>query len=472
MQPRRVFGYARVSSIAQAQGTSLADQQASITAYAKARGLTVTKFFVETESGIREKTEQREQISRLMAEVRKGDLVLCDKLDRWSRDPGFSHTSIQRITDMGASFYAVSDALDPDSREGGMMLSVRAMIAKEEHTRIRERTVGTRMLLRDAGYYVEGVTPFGYQRPPKQRGDNAARNVLILHEENAAKVRRMFELSAAGMKLREVAAQVGESRDRVWSVLRNRIHTGFMTSSKGELIRGRHPAIVSVSLFERSRAKLEGRRNGGARPRSTPSRTMPWIIRDVARCLVCGARMTSAYGGEPVYRVDYYLCNGRKKKVCTARLVRRDQVEPTFAGLVADRICELRDELAREPATVARNETDTEARRERLARKRARTLEAFTDGLMDRDAMREAVGRIDIDLARLDETDAPKQAPTREVRRAMLREVGNLRLAWSKADDKERRAIVNIVTEAALIERDKSPVAKWKPADEVLGLVA
>jgi DNA invertase Pin-like site-specific DNA recombinase len=52
-------------------------------------------FYVESESAIHEKNEKREKIRALMSEVRKGDLVLCDKVDRWSRDPEFTYRSIR-----------------------------------------------------------------------------------------------------------------------------------------------------------------------------------------------------------------------------------------------------------------------------------------------------------------------------------------------------------------------------------------
>ena len=42
------------------------------------------------------------------------------------------------------------------------MLGFRILFAREEHKRIRQCMVGTRQLLRDRGYYVEGLPPFGY----------------------------------------------------------------------------------------------------------------------------------------------------------------------------------------------------------------------------------------------------------------------------------------------------------------------
>ncbi|MGH7435203.1 MAG: recombinase family protein, partial [Polyangiaceae bacterium] len=125
MRPRRVLGYARVSSEEQARGSSLRDQQDAISAYAKAQGLQVARFYVEAESAVHEKIERREQIRALMLDVRAGDLIICDKLDRWSRDPEFTYGSIRKILEADASFYAVGDRCDPATRDGDTMLGVR-----------------------------------------------------------------------------------------------------------------------------------------------------------------------------------------------------------------------------------------------------------------------------------------------------------------------------------------------------------
>lgn len=61
----RALGYCRVSSLEQATGTSLRDQQAAIEAHAKARGVALERCYVEAESGIHENNERREQMQAL-----------------------------------------------------------------------------------------------------------------------------------------------------------------------------------------------------------------------------------------------------------------------------------------------------------------------------------------------------------------------------------------------------------------------
>lgn len=468
-RPRRVLGYARVSSVAQTQGTSLADQQASIAAYAKGRGLKVDRFFVEAESGIGVKGENREQMMALMDAVRDGDLVVCDKLDRWSRDPIHTLTSVRDILAKGASFFVVSDSLDPATRDGGLMLHMRAAIAQEEHARIRERTIGTRIKIRDDGYWVEGEVPFGYRRPAGEKG--LAKNVLVEHEVQGPKVRDFFRLSVKGYSLKAIVAETGETKEVVHRALRNRHYLGEMTDSRGVTIRGRHPALVTAAVFEKSLAKLRARKHG-ARPSGTPSRTSTWIIRDVAHCLVCGRRMTAAYGGDTRWPRDYYMCRARAEKTCVARLVRREDVEPLFSQLVAERLVSMAKELSTSRATKAAPVVDHTAKVLKLERKRARTVEAFTDGAMSRQDMRAAVARIDAELNSVREASEPVKVITREMRLEMLAEVEAIHRAWATCIPKEQRAIVNMLANKALIEREKGPVPEWKPLDEVLDKAA
>ncbi len=454
-KPRRVLGYARVSSEEQAKGTSLDDQQRSIRTYAKAHGLKVARIYVEAESAIFEKIERREQIQALLADVRAGDIVLCDKLDRWSRDAEFSYGSIRRILQVGAKFYAVSDQCDPSTSDGDTMLSVRILVAREEHKRIRERTVGARKRLRDAGYYAEGQVPYGYRRQHPKGYRGADKNVLVLDPEKAKVAKAIFRLSIAGQSLSTIALRFGIQKDRVQDVIRSRHYLGQLQNSAGEWIDARHPAIVDESTWERANEALSNRRHGGPRPRSAPSRTDTWILRDVAVCGLCGSRAGAAYGPTQVY----YYC----VKKCGAPFVRVDCVEAEAAHMVASRLAELRNIIAKAKA-VSRPSRDWATERDKLAKKRTRALDAFQDGFMTREELRARMARLDASMATLaaDERSATKSALADPVaRRRALSDAATMRKAWAKAKPAQRRAIVSHLAESVAVQRGASPVFSW-----------
>lgn len=459
-RPRRVLGYARVSSEEQARGSSLQDQQDAIRAYAKARGLTVHKLYVEAESAVSEKIERREQIQALCADVREGDLVLCHRLDRWSRDPEYTYGSVRKILAARASFYAVDDACDPSTPEGDTALGFRVLFAREEHKRIKQRMVGTRQILRDKGYYVEGLPPFGYRRQSGAR-DRAERNVLIVEPKEAETVRAMFAACIAGKSIAKIAAELEVNRDLVVNTLHRRLFTGEIQDSRGEWIKGKHPAVVDADTFARAAAALAARRLGGARARGEPSETSAWLLRDVAHCARCNARMSAAYAGPHDARRYYYKCSKR----CTSSYVPVRIVEAAMGSLVVRRLGELREELAKgdEPKPVPK--VDCSEQRAKLARKRERYLEAFADGHTSRVELAAALARLDAERLKLDAKEGASKASSvladARVRRETLASVGTMAKVWKLATGEERRQIVNLLASSVGIEAGAEPQPAW-----------
>ena len=473
MRFRRVLGYARVSSEEQAKGSSLDDQQDAIRSYAESQGLSVTRFFVEAESAVHEKIERREQIRQLMADIRGRDLVICAKLDRWSRDPEFTYASVRKILETGASFFAVDERCDPGTPEGDTALGFRILFAREEHKRIKERMVGTRKLLRNRGYYVEGLPPYGYRRAFPKGHKGAEKNVLVVHDEEAKQVRQALALCAAGHSLSRIAAALSVSRDRVKHIVRNRVYLGELEDGQGQWIKAKHEAIVDADMFAKARLGLDARRLGGAHPRGVPSRTSTWILRDVATCALCRARMSAAYSGGTkggTYERHYYVCSHR----CTrgGYIPVRD-IEAVAEPLIVSRLEELQEDLAHEPKpdVIPRPAPDFMQRRAKLSLKRARYLEAFSENLMSREELRSALIKLDDQVLKI---EAQEQASKRTnplvdatIRRAVLKEIGVIRRAWGSATPQARREIVGHLAAGAWMSKGKKLSFHWRNTQDL-----
>lgn len=475
-RPRRVLGYARVSSAEQALGTSLADQQAAITAFAASRGLTVTRFYVESESGGRARLEHREQMQSLMRDVRDGDLVLVDKIDRWSRDAEFSYGSVRKILELDAGFYAVAERIDPSTSEGDSAMSFRILFAREEHKRIRQRTVGTRNLLRDQGYYVEGTPPFGYQRAKPKGWKGVEKNRLVVVPEQAALVKRMFRMAAAGSSLAQIASALNVGKYRVHHCLRNRHYLGEVRNSRGEWMPGTHEALVSPDTFERANRLLAERKLGGPRPRDAIAETNTWVLRDLARCALCGAKMGPAYAGpKGPKRRHYYRCvrscESRGPRVTRRSFVPVREADGKVGALILARLGELREELARGPELTGPSTADLETRRRKLEKKRERHLEAHAEELMTRDELRKALARLDAERLRLAAEEAALAAQnalaSAEVRRETLRELAKLEEGWRGAPPAGKREIAAQLATAVHLHGDRDPVPAWRPLSEL-----
>lgn len=476
-RPRRVLGYARVSSAEQALGTSLGDQQEAIRAYAKARGLKVDRFYVEAESAVHEKIERREQIRALLRDAKRGDLVICDKLDRWSRDTEFTLRSVRELRERGSRFYSVADQCDPETRDGDMMLTMRAMFAKEEHRRIKERMVGTRRLLRDRGYYAEGTPPLGYRRQAPKGTKDADKNVLVVVPAEAELVRKIFRRYISGRSMAKVAGDLGLKRDRVNDVLHRRVYLGEVQTTRGEWMRARHEPIIDAVTFAKAHARIDAARLGGPRVRDVPSETSTWILRDVARCLHCDAKMSAAYAGPKDERRRHYykcskLCHSLGSRANHGGHVPVREVEEVFAPLVIGRLTQLRDDIAKGPEEAIPSPTkDFASKRLKLQRKRESYIDSCSDGFLSRDELRERMAKLDAELLKLDAQEQAESVPSPlaspAIRRDLLREVKMVHLAWKKATPQERREFVNLLASSVKVAREREPVPAWRSAEDL-----
>lgn len=459
MRHKRVLGYARVSSIEQTLGTSLQDQQDVIRREAQKRGVKSVSMYVEAESGIHDKFERREQMKTLLADIRTGDLVLVDKIDRWSRDPEFTYGSIRQILGKGAAFYAVGEDIDPSTDQGDSMLGMRVFMAREEHKRIRFRTVGTRRLLQSKGYYASGLVPYGYRRRAEK---GAEKNILVIVEEEAAIVREAFKLCISGYSLVDLIKKHGRNRDFWSDMLHRRTYLGEFRDLDGAWKPAQWPAIIDRETFDQAQIALVRRqhvRKAHARP---DTYTFDWWLRDVARCGACGAKMSAAYNARHVF---YFACF----KKCGRPYVRVDLAEQECSPLVEARLVELRSDLleAKKP-TPAVAVPDVKDRLEKIARRRTRFLDAYGDGLMGRDELKVQLDKLEDERLKLEAAAQVAPPVSLEQKKSVLLTVDGIRKAWTHATPQERRRFVNFFARAVGLEKGEPAKFDWFGVDELV----
>ena len=133
--------------------------------------------------------------------------------------------------------------------------------------------------------------------------------------------------------------------------------------------------------------------------------------------------------------------------------------------LVVARLAELRDGLGKSEEPKSLPKIDLSQQRTKLARKRERYLEAFSDGHTSRAELAIALLKVDAERSKLDAKERALAAPSiltdGVVRRAALASVGNLAKAWKLATGEERRKIVNFIAESVAIEVGKPPRPAW-----------
>ncbi len=144
----RIAIYSRVSTNSQ----DTANQLVQLRAFAATQGWTVIKEYVDVASG---KNGDRQQFQALFAAAsrREFDSVLFWSLDRFSREGVFETLQyLQRLTGYGVGYRSFSEQyLDSCGMFRDAVISILAVIAKQERVRLSERTLAGLATARSKG---------------------------------------------------------------------------------------------------------------------------------------------------------------------------------------------------------------------------------------------------------------------------------------------------------------------------------
>jgi DNA invertase Pin-like site-specific DNA recombinase len=474
-RPNRVFGYLRVSGSEQGRtGTSLDGQRDAVARWCSYLGYPEPAYFVEVASAGAEKLEQRVELRRLLEVAEAGDLIVVSKVDRWSRDIVWGVQSVRALIARGVAWHSIGENLDASTPQGDSTLGIMAWVADQERQRIKERTVGRRKELRDAGLYIEGRVPIGYERHERR---------LRVVEADAAIVREVYRRSIEGASVGDLSVWLrraypdrhGWDHKTIQRMLRSRVYLGEVTTSARAWVASHEP-IVDRLTWEEAQAALDARRLGGRR-HERASRTSGWLLRGIAVCAECASRMGAAYSRFTTTG-GYYACRARMTgNDCDAPYVPVSPADAAVARLVLARLRALRGELAkpgeRQPAPA---EDAFTTKRDRLLARRERTVDLAADGTITRDDLAARLGRIDAEIGTLQVEEAAegRRAALRTPRRRaeVLADLETLETAWRRATVEQRREILRRMARCVRLHVNHPPAPTWLEIEEMRSLSA
>ena len=313
--------YTRVSTQEQADhNLSLESQEKATRSYCDAQGWSVVDVYVD--GGYSGMTEQRPGLERLMRDVEAGllDAVVVWRQDRFYRKQRHLHNGIGILEAHKVRFVSTSQGLDSGTQSGRLLIGFLGTLAEAEWDALRERTMTGKRMAAEKGRYVGGPLAFGYTRDKESK-------VLLLDEQEAYWVRRIFALVAEGKTAREVARWLNEQgvrpkyahwgKTEMWHGRRISylIHN---TAYKGSFVYGRHqrqsgmpsvtvpcPAIVSEDLWEQAQVRMAANLKYATR-----NSKRIYLLTGLVRCGRCGmAYNGSFYKTADGSEVRYYRCS-------------------------------------------------------------------------------------------------------------------------------------------------------------------
>lgn len=355
----------RVSSLYEAQDTSVENQEAMLRKEVEERNWTLDEenIYIERETGT---SFERNEMERLLndARMKKFDVVLTKSISRFGRNQRELLEAIEILDENGIRFIEFEKNIDTGKDRS--LLGLYAWLAENES---RQKSDAIKLTIRkkqERGEFVAGRAPYGYKRDPT---DN---NKLIIDREAAEVVKNIYSLYIQGYGYRAIAGILTDNNvppprkdiynrktttawniDTIKNILCSQYYIGNMEQYKKESLifkkkkktipkedwiikKGTHEAIVSkedfllVQEIREKRAENYYRRKKGSLH----------LFSGFLKCGQCGSNLQHMNG--------FYICRlyiNAGVKFCSRHAIKED----ILTDIVQKDITELaKDKIKRE----------------------------------------------------------------------------------------------------------------------------
>lgn len=511
----RVRCYYRYSSDEQSEGWSIEAQNAACRTFIAAHPDWVcdTKPYIdEAWSG---KTVNRPAFQQMMADARAGqfDIIICHKLDRFSRSLVDVLLTLDELQKINVTFASASEPIDFTTPIGRMMLVLLAFFAEWYLQNLSAETTKGKLARFEAGYW-NGDMRFGYSRAEVGR---EIKNGVIrrlykpVPNDDAKFVLLAYELCAAGKTDQEVADELNRRGSRTYRLIANpkakarpevdpalrrswvRDSVGAMFDYQGsqlylgnttyvgekerkkterewqpQIRQGTHEAIITQELCERAMAARAKRITPGRL--LTPQCTRNYLLGGgIAHCDWCGRpmRCTNSKLG---HQYLYYRCAAwLRGEPCDAPRVqvREAQIIPQLTDYINALILpEDWQDRIRKSAVADIDAKDWEKRRNDLRGQLRRLNYQFEHGLIDEADIPSYEKRAQKLIREINSIVIPNHKHLFDIGAQVI----TIKSVWAKADGIQRRGILKEMFEAVYIDPATKTITGVKPYAEFVPL--
>ena len=351
------------------ESMSISNQRNMLMDFTAERGWHVEDIYID--DGISGTTFERPSFKRMVEDIEKKriNMVIVKDLSRLGRN----YVKVGEYTDFffpkhNVRFIAVAENIDSDNENdvSGFLNVVNEHYAKDISRKIR----ASQKSLMKKGYFLGSQSPMGYVKSPEDK------HKLIVDEDGAAIVRKLFHMYAIGYTARHIADtfnQEGVLSPReyyfhmigkpnpytnetvlwgsatVMRILRNQVYIGHMCSGKRRnrsfklkqrdvvpedewiVVENTHEPIIDEVTWTRVQEMLlQNKGNSRAKTVRSEDNKLPALFAGKLRCADCKAVMhyTSSKSGK--YKTYYkYRCStytNQGKTACSFNSIREDEL--------------------------------------------------------------------------------------------------------------------------------------------------
>lgn len=477
----RAAVYARISQDRSGEAENVGEQRERCLARCAERGWQVVAIHEDNNRSAWRKGGKRPAFTDLMADVMGGtvDVVVVDRLDRLTRDPGDDWAVQTALGEAGAMLEVVSGAgsLDPSKVDDRLLQGINALVGwresaeKARRIRLKEATKAER------GDH-HGRRGFGHNHdrsatiPAEADLLREAVDRVLAGESVSAIVRdwadRGVTTAGAGGGCPCDECVMSGAQDitggrwyptTLTQVLRQprlmgaRVHNGTITKPDA------FAPIINPDTFERLQAALD-RRPGGTTQRRPRNRLLGGFL----ICGKCGTGMRSGFGAPMAdgIRPARFACPTKASGGCGSMAVFDHNATPVVVDALFAYLASPDFARALDRQEAAANDVDVKATTDELRTARARLVELgdmLADGDLDRDTYKRQRQRVAERIDRL-EHDLAAVSPAAP---AASLDADDLRDRWEVMTFAERRTVLEAVLESVTVNPSRTRGGPFRP---------
>ncbi|MHA3224630.1 recombinase family protein [Globicatella sulfidifaciens] len=303
------------------------------------------------------KKDRRPELLRLISDCEKGkiDFILTKSISRFARNTIDCLELVRKLMDLGVHIYFEKENINTNSMESELMLSILSSLAENEAVSLSENSKWSIRQRFKRGTYKLSYPPYGYDYIDEQ---------VVVNEEQAQVVKRIFNSVLEGMGTERIARQLNEERiptkrngnwtgSTIRGIVKNEKYTGDVLLQKtftdehfnrkvnqGELdqylIKNHHEAIITHADFEAANRMLEyqaSQKNVAVGSRKYLNR---YPFSGKIECAECGDTFKRRIHTSTHKKYIAWCCSThiKNKNECSMLFIREERIHQAFITMI------------------------------------------------------------------------------------------------------------------------------------------
>ena len=502
--------YIRLSKEDESEGPSqsVQNQESLLREFVQQHRLSVYDTYID--DGWSGTSFDRPAFQRMIADIeaKKVNMVITKDLSRLGRDYILTGHYMERyFPEHRVRYISLLDGIDTGVDSTANDITPFRAIMNDMYAKdISKKIKSVKRDKQRKGQFIGGKPVYGYKMHPTEK------NKIVIDEEVAPIVRRIFALALSGMSCRNIATLLNQegvptpatyanlpvvrpgpytglwSSERISDMLQNETYIGNMVQGRSVkisykskkclkqnpanwvVVEGTHEPLVDLETFQKVRMLVNSRKH-------TRSRTYDFLLKGLIFCHECGYPLAvlnrkNARGEDVLYFVCRTYQRFTKAGVCTCHSIKEKTVtdaviakvrEVCQAYLNPDKLLPLAQEAVENAGKQSSLESELQALQSKIDSLTANLDRMYTDrlsGLLPEADFQRIFGRIKLEREQLEEKrqelELRQKSPVRSEDRAR-----ELVQRFIETAGESRELLVSLIERVELTE-DKEIIIKFR----------